>query len=209
MILSFALTIAVCTETVSSASTFRSRRCTPTIGGFVGPFLSQQRVCSGLAYFLHIHRLISMPSITEWNIFKKKYWYNMENKREKTGSPCPNDTNREHEKRKLNLTVAGHDRPRLQQRTAQISVAVANNSLFPRLPCSHRPVPTLDQGLYGALAAVLARQSRDVARKVRRGSQTLRRELEESQEVREEVWNMLIFAMCTTHVRIVSIHVQA
>jgi hypothetical protein len=78
--------------------------------------------------------------------------------------------------------TAGHDRQRFPSRRIALT---CSGSAFSSAP---RSSSTLDRGrIYQELAAVMSRRSRSVARRVQRGSQTLRRELEESQEVREEV----------------------
>ncbi len=79
------------------------------------------------------------------------------------------------------VVAAGHDRTHLSALTC--SRSTDNSFATP----SHLPARQDRGNIYQKLAAVLARRSHGAARRVLRGSRTLRRELEESQEVREEV----------------------
>jgi hypothetical protein len=90
----------------------------------------------------------------------------------------------DHQHLRIHSDTTGHDRQRFFSRRTTLACSGGNSSfaIAPRSP------PALDRGrVYKQLAAVLARRSHSVVRRVQRGSQTLRRELEESQEVREEV----------------------
>ena len=84
------------------------------------------------------------------------------------------------------VQMSGMERPR-----ARLCCTAAKSSPGLNSSLNDASYNTLRKPLQTALAAVLAQRSRGLLRRARRGSETLRRELEESQEVREEVFKSL------------------